>query len=438
MGQNLAVRPASGKLRPRERVLLDDNPVPPRLHKRRRLIAALSAAAALGATTAALAADGDEPAGKSRAASASAVAYSQDDGSGTPDGYVEVSGTRSASGTGTSVRSSTRGGSASAAARARARGISLFDGLVTARLVSVSASASGSGTSEEGRVERLVVQGNEHGTLTSRRTLRMGDYGKLVVLEDRGSGIVGLRGTLTRAYGSHPAGSTVKVGYAAASARDAVAEPEPEPEPEEPKPEPKDEPEPSEPKESSEPPKPKRRKAPRTRTLATSKGFVFPVYGKYTYSDTWGAPRQNTGRHEGTDIFADAGTPVVAACSGTLRRVGTNVVPGNRLYLTCDKGKDEFFYAHMAAFAEDARNGLHVEAGHVVGFVGSTGDAEPTPPHLHFEVMPGGGESVNPYPFLRAWENRRDVPAAAWVKQNGPGAVEQPGTLVVVRDFLSN
>jgi murein DD-endopeptidase MepM/ murein hydrolase activator NlpD len=406
-----------------------------RTHTTARLIAAVSAAAALGATTAALAADDEAPAGKSRAASASAAAYAQDDGGGTPDGYVEVSGTRSASGPGTSVRSSTRGGSASASARARASGVSLFDGLVTARLVSVSASASGSGTSEQGRVERLVVNGTDHGTLGAREAFRMGRYGRVVALEDRGSGIVGLRATLTQDYNGHPAGSVVKVAFATASARDAVAEPkpepEPEPEPEEAKPEPDRE-------DSAEPPKPKRRKAPRTRTLATSKGFVFPVYGKHTYSDDWGAPRQHTGTHQGTDIFADPGTPVVAVCKGKLHRVGTNDVPGNRMYLTCDEGGDEFFYAHLAAFAEDARNGLEVEAGHVVGFVGSTGDAEQTPPHLHFEIHPGGGDPVNPYPFLRAWESRRDVPAAAWVKQNGPGAVEQPGTLVVVRDFLSD
>ena len=119
-----------------------------------------------------------------------------------------------------------------------------------------------------------------------------------------------------------------------------------------------------------------------------------------------------------------------------LTPVGTNTVPGNRLWVKCDKGGDEFFYGHLSAFANDAHSGLHVDAGQVVGFVGSTGDAEQTPPHLHFEVHPNGGDAVDPYPFLRAWEHRRDVPAAAWVKANGAGAGQQPGTLVVVRDFL--
>jgi hypothetical protein len=102
----------------------------------------------------------------------------------------------------------------------------------------------------------------------------------------------------------------------------------------------------------------------------------------------------------------------------------------------CSKTGDSFFYAHLSAFATDARNRLKVKAGQVIGFLGSTGDAEQTPPHLHFEVHPGDGEAVDPYPFLRAWESRRDVPAAAWVRENGQVG-QQPGTLVVLKDFLS-
>jgi murein DD-endopeptidase MepM/ murein hydrolase activator NlpD len=258
------------------------------------------------------------------------------------------------------------------------------------------------------------------------------------VLGDSGNGIAGLRAKLTRAYGEYPAGSTVTVGYAAASARDAVAEPEPEPEPEPEEPDPEPEPEEPDPEpDEPEPAKPERREAPSTRTLATSKGFVFPVAGRYSYSNDWGAPRQNTGTHAGNDIFAAAGTPAVAVCDGTLHRVGTNVVPGNRLWVKCDKGGDAFFYAHLAAFATDTRSGAEVSAGDVVGFVGSTGDAEQTPPHVHFEVHPGGwsNDAVNPYPFLRAWEQQRDVPAAAWAQGGTSGS--QPGTLVVVEDFLA-
>jgi murein DD-endopeptidase MepM/ murein hydrolase activator NlpD len=278
-------------------------------------------------------------------------------------------------------------------------------------------------------VKHLVVNGENQGAVTARATYDLGGYGRLVVLDDRGRGIVGMRATLTSAYNNFPAGASVKIAYATASASDAVAAPKPA------KPKPVKPAKPHEPK-ASKPAKPKRKKPPRTKVLLTSKGFVFPVYGKHTYSDDWGAPRQDTGRHEGNDVFAEAGTPAVAVCKGTLHRVGTNVVPGNRMWVKCDRGGDEFFYAHLSAFASDAHSGARVAAGQVVGFVGSTGDAEQTPPHLHFEVHPGGGGAVDPYPFLRAWEHRRDVPAAAWVKRNGAGAGQQPGTLVVVRDFL--
>jgi murein DD-endopeptidase MepM/ murein hydrolase activator NlpD len=230
----------------------------------------------------------------------------------------------------------------------------------------------------------------------------------------------------------------VRVAYAAATASDGKAPPPPEPKPSKP-----DKPKPSKPGEQG-PKKPsgkekpaKRRKPSRTKVLLTGKGFVFPVYGKHTYSDDWGAPRADTGIHQGNDIFAKAGTPLVAVCDGSLNRVGTLPISGNRLWVKCDKTGDSFFYAHLSAFATDTRNKLKVKAGQVIGFVGSTGDAEQTPPHLHFEVHPGDGDAVDPYPFLKAWESHRDVPAAAWVRENGQGGEQQPGTLVVVKDFLS-
>jgi murein DD-endopeptidase MepM/ murein hydrolase activator NlpD len=401
-----------------------------------RLLAALAATSALGATTAALAA-GEKEATTARVASASAVAYSRDDGDG-QRGLAQSSGTGSDRGGGTSARTSTAGGKASASASAQQHGVRLFGGLVTADSVTVRASATNDGATRSGSVRGLVIDGQEVGTQSRRRSFDMGGHGKLVVVDDRGRGIVGLNAKLTRDYGRFAAGNTAKVAYAAASARDAVAPPKPEPEPEpEPKPDPKPEPKPEpDPEPDRTQPKAERREAPRTETLATDKGFVFPVYGKYTYTNDWGAPRATTGIHEGNDIFAPTGTPVVAVCDGSLNRVGTLPISGNRLWVKCDKGRDSFFYAHLSAFATETRNGLKVKAGTVLGFVGSTGDAEQTPPHVHFEVHPRNGDAVNPYPFLRAWEGRRDVPAAAWVRRNGTTAGEQPGTLVVVDDFL--
>jgi murein DD-endopeptidase MepM/ murein hydrolase activator NlpD len=412
----------------------------------RRTLAALVALIALGATTAALAAVTDNTRG-ARAASAHATAYARDDGNG-PTGYVHASGNQSRSRGGSSARASTANGHGSASARAHVTSIDIFDGLVTARSAYARASASGGGDTLVGRVGGLKIDGKSKGTWTTARTFRLKSYGSLTVLESSGGGLVAMRATLSKSYHSFPAGSTVKVAYAAASASDAVAPPKPKPKPhpkpkpppKKPKPKPpatKPKPKPhTSPSKPTKPPKAKRRKAPRTNTLATNKGFVFPVYGPHNYSDTYGAFRADTGFHEGVDIFAAAGTPVVAVCKGTLNRVGTLSISGNRLWVKCDKGKDSFFYCHLSAFANDTRAGEHVTTGKVLGFVGSTGDAEQTPPHLHFEVHPHNGPSVDPYPFLKAWESHRDVPAAAWVRQNGATGVEEPGTLVVVHDYL--
>jgi murein DD-endopeptidase MepM/ murein hydrolase activator NlpD len=401
---------------------------------RARAIAALAALAGLAGATVALADDPasrDGNASSARAATAQATAYARDEGDDDPRGYVTVSGNGSRTGRGTSVTASTQDAKGRASATARVEQVSLMDDLVTADVATVRAKASGGVSEEGGRVKNLVVAGDPKGSLRERTTYELDGYGKLVVLDDSGRGTVALKVKLTQPYGSYPEGTVLRVAYAAASARDGT-KPEPKPAPNEP-----NKPEPDRGGDKKKPPKkkPARRKPPRTEALLTERGFVFPVYGKHRYSDDWGAPRQNTGRHEGNDIFAAAGTPAVSVCDGVLHRVGTNTVPGNRLYLKCEKG-DVFFYAHLAAFADDARSGLKVKAGQVIGFVGSTGDAEQTPPHVHFEVHPGGGDPVNPYPFLRAWESHRDVPAAAWVRQNGT-AGQQPGTLVVLKDFLS-
>lgn len=412
---------------------------------RTHAVAAALVATALTGATVALAQDGSGGAAHTaRAASAKATAYARDNGDGNKSGFVTVAGSGSRQGRGTAVSASTASYKGSADASAVVEDVSLLGGAVTADVASVRANASGGASSTGGRVKNLVVSGDSKGSPRSRTSYPIDGLGRLTVLDDSGSGIVAMKVRLSRQYGPYPEGTTIRVAYAAASARDGAA-PKPKPQPK-PKPDPK--PKPSKPDSKPHDSKPgggakpgrkkpaKRRKPPRTRALMTSRGYVFPVYGKHTYSNDWHAARQDTGIHVGNDIFAEAGTPIVAVCDGTLHRVGTNTIPGNRLYLKCARN-DEFFYGHLSAFASDARSGLKVKAGKVVGFVGSTGDAEQTPPHLHFEIHPGSGEPVNPYPFLRAWETHRDVPAAAWVRENG-SAGEQPGSLVVEKDFLSD
>jgi murein DD-endopeptidase MepM/ murein hydrolase activator NlpD len=132
-------------------------------------------------------------------------------------------------------------------------------------------------------------------------------------------------------------------------------------------------------------------------------GFAFPVAGPTNFIDSFGFPRM-TGTeyehwHEGTDVFADAGTPLVACERGVVTRMGSNVLGGITLWLRGESGVS-YYYAHLSAFAAGVAPGQVVEAGTVLGYVGNTGNAATTPSHLHFEVHPNGAEAINPYPLL--------------------------------------
>jgi murein DD-endopeptidase MepM/ murein hydrolase activator NlpD len=140
------------------------------------------------------------------------------------------------------------------------------------------------------------------------------------------------------------------------------------------------------------------------------RGYVFPVYGRVAFGDTFGADRPDVsgGWHHGDDIFAPLGTPVVAVAHGVVFSVGREKVGGRRLWLRDDAG-NEFYYAHLSAYSPLAVNGAIVNGGDVLGFVGDTGDAEGTPYHLHFEVHPAGllqrgyDGAVDPTRYLDAW-----------------------------------
>ena len=378
---------------------------------RQRLVVALMAAVVpvLALLTVAGGAD------SARKPVAKAAAFERSGPSG-KRGYVRVSGRSARSTRRTAVSGRVSGRQAAAGASARAVRVRLFRGLVTASGVSASARARDGRTRLGGRVSDLRIRGRRRGSPHSARSYPIHRRGRVYVLSRSGDGIVGLRVVLKRPYRSYPAGTTASVAFARATARDGTAPRRRA-------------------RKGGRSKAGKPRRAPRARTLRTSRGFAFPVYGKVTYSNDWGAPRALTGRHQGTDIFAPAGAPVLAVTGGTLSKVGTRDIPGNRLWLTT-KGGDSFFYAHLSAFARDARNGARVKPGQVLGYVGSTGDAEKTPPHLHFEVHPGGGSAINPYPFLRAWQERRDVPRAAWLARYGGDPGSRPGALVVLDDYL--
>jgi hypothetical protein len=158
----------------------------------------------------------------------------------------------------------------------------------------------------------------------------------------------------------------------------------------------------------------------------TANGYVFPVYGPASFSNDFGVPRADTVWHHGNDIFAPLGAPVLAVSDGTLFLVGWNSLGGNRLWLRDLQG-NEFYYAHLSAYSPLARDGAHVHAGDVIGFVGNTGDAEGTPTHLHFEVHPvellwkGYDGVVDPYPYLLAWRRQADlaISVSGWTAPSG-------------------
>jgi len=166
---------------------------------------------------------------------------------------------------------------------------------------------------------------------------------------------------------------------------------------------------------------------PRREILARFPGAVFPVKGPVNYTDTFGAFRADmpNHRHEGNDIFARQGTPIVAVLAGIIR-YSTTGIGGNNAHLT-DAHGDYFYYAHMVRFAAGLHSGDHVARGQVIGYVGETGDAAGTSPHCHFEIHPDGGPAVDPYPYLEAWRAIADgarpdasVPVATLV-QAGAG-----------------
>jgi murein DD-endopeptidase MepM/ murein hydrolase activator NlpD len=328
----------------------------------------------------------------------------------------------------TSVRASRAGGDASARATASAEGVSLFDGLVTAERVTRTATAADGGVSYGGAITGLVVNGVDRGDLRGEH--RWSSGGARVTTNRDGEA---LRVRLTRPVAGFAAGTTVVVAGVDAEAvdgADPAATPTPAPTAE-PEPSPSPTPEPERTAEPEEPAKPRITPAQRL-----SRGrFVFPVYGDARVADDFGAARQ-IGAHQGNDIFAPFGSPVLAVADGRLNRVGTLPISGNRLWLETERG-DSFFYAHMSAFGPEAVNGREVKAGTLLGFVGNTGDAEPTPPHLHFEIHPGDRKAIDPHEVLTAWEARGVVPSGGWLARYGSDTEARPGALVEVRDFIA-
>ena len=147
---------------------------------------------------------------------------------------------------------------------------------------------------------------------------------------------------------------------------------------------------------------------------------MFPLAKKFSvaYNDTWGQGRSFGGRriHEGTDMFAHYGTPVLSVCYGYVELIGWNRLGGWRIGI---RSADNYYYyyAHLSAYAKGITQGTIVQPGQVIGYVGSSGYGRPGtsgkfPPHLHFCVYRDTGArewAFDPYPLLRRWERNPQV-----------------------------
>ncbi|SFI87855.1 Peptidase family M23 [Thermoflavimicrobium dichotomicum] len=145
--------------------------------------------------------------------------------------------------------------------------------------------------------------------------------------------------------------------------------------------------------------------------------YTFPIPRPYSYSyrDTWGAGRGWGGRriHEGTDIFAGYGTPVLSTCYGYVELMGWNRFGGWRIGIR-DIHNNYHYFAHLAGFRKGLKQGDIVKPGERIGTVGSTGYGPPGtagkfPPHLHYGLYKFNGRntySIDPYPSLKKWERQ--------------------------------
>ncbi|UJL48277.1 M23 family metallopeptidase [Virgibacillus sp. NKC19-16] len=145
----------------------------------------------------------------------------------------------------------------------------------------------------------------------------------------------------------------------------------------------------------------------------TDRSFPVDTQYNYSYNNTWGDRRGFGGLriHEGTDIFADYGTPVKSTTYGVVEMMGWNLYGGWRIGIR-DIFNIYHYYGHMSGYNDDLEVGQVVQPGDELGGVGSTGYGPPGtsgkfPPHLHYGMYQDNGErewSFDPYPFLQRWE----------------------------------
>jgi peptidoglycan LD-endopeptidase LytH len=138
-----------------------------------------------------------------------------------------------------------------------------------------------------------------------------------------------------------------------------------------------------------------------TITIVTRPSLSFPVKGKDSRAiqSYWGAERDaGARRHEGVDIFAPRGTPVLAGAKGIITRVNTTPIGGKVVWLSDLSEGQNLYYAHLDS--QLVQPGQQVNTGDTLGLIGNTGSAKTTVPHLHFGIYSYGRGAVDPFPFI--------------------------------------
>lgn len=128
--------------------------------------------------------------------------------------------------------------------------------------------------------------------------------------------------------------------------------------------------------------------------------YSCPVASPFSFIDSWGFARSGGRSHKGVDIMNPYGNEVYAFTNGRISRMSSSSLGGITLYFQGDDG-NQYYYAHLAGYA-GVGVGQWVESGTLIAYNGASGNARGGSPHLHFEVHPGGGAPVNPYPWAAA------------------------------------
>jgi murein DD-endopeptidase MepM/ murein hydrolase activator NlpD len=372
-------------------------------------------------------------------------------GYGSPASNLGPSG-QPASGAIVGFQSAAASGSTCETAAVTLGSVSLFRGAVTATSVQA--------TDGKGSVSGLEIGGSP--VTLGGGTFRVSTWGEVILGATIGRITAPLVLQLIQPHGSLPAGTTIALAFAAS--------PKPVAKPKHPTTTTSTQPTATTPSSSggsnqgqSTPTTAKKQRhgkkkkpMPQPLTVTPPLGFrpshyVFPVDGGADYGDTYGANRNDIsdGWHHGDDLFAPLGTPVVAVANGTLSLVGWERLGGWRLWLT-DAAGNSFYYAHLAGYSRWILNHPNVRAGQVLGFLGRTGDAFTTTPHLHFEIHPhqliklGYDGAVDPTAYLQKWRvvhvPQDEMPNPAKLKAPVGAPTEEAGVvwheLLVARHLL--